>query len=67
MEQDVFILSCFEKINPDFTSSFLRAMNSLREENDYIEQCAFKLISESETSEGYRLSCFKEAHKAVAK
>lgn len=61
------LVPCFEKINADFNSSFLRAMNSLRVENDFIEQCAFKLISESEISEGYKLSCFNEAHEAVVK
>ena len=47
------IVPSFEKINSDFENAFLRAMNSVREENDFVEGCVERLLEESRCKEGY--------------
>jgi len=61
------IVPAFEKINPDFEASFLRAMNSVREEDDFVEQCSQKLLTKSERDGGYDLSVLCDADNAVLK
>lgn len=61
------IVPAFEKINTDFENSFLRAMNSVKEEDDFIERCSQRLISESEIDGGYKLSVLCCADDAVLK
>ncbi len=61
------IVPAFEKINPDFESSFLRAMNSVKEEDDFVERCSRKLLEESKCGEGYKLSALSRADNAVLK
>ncbi len=61
------LVPCFEKINGDYQSSFLRAMNSLREENDFIEECAERLLVESRCEKGYYIEGFLLSHNAVVK
>ncbi len=61
------IVPAFEKINSDFETSFLRAMNSIREEDDYIESCAKQLLKESKCENGYKLSVLYDSDSAVLK
>lgn len=57
----------FEKINTDFEASFFRAMNSIREEDEYIEACAHRLIEESRCENGYKLSVLYDSDSAILK
>lgn len=61
------IVPMFEKINTDFESSFLRAMNSIREEDDFVQYCASDVLKQSECADGYKLSVFQNTEKAVLK
>lgn len=61
------LVPAFEKINGDFEASFQRAMNSIREEDDFVEGCALKLLDESACENGRKLSVLKEADSAVLK
>lgn len=61
------LVPAFEKINPDFENAFLRAMLSLREEDETIELAAEKLINESKIAEGYKVHSLESAAPAILK
>ncbi len=61
------IVPAFEKINTEFEDSFYRAMNSVREVDDFAEDCAVRLLAESRCDGGYKLSVLCEAEDAVLK
>ena len=61
------IVPAFEKINSDFENSFLRAMNSIREEDDFICSCAMELLDKSRCEQGHKISVLSSADDAVVK
>lgn len=61
------IVPAFEKINSDFEGAFLRAMNSVREGNDYIEGCVEKQLSSSRCEGGYCTKVLASAHDIILK
>lgn len=61
------LVPAFEKINSDYSSSFLRAMQSLREEDDLIEKEAEKLILLSQSDRGYKVKLLSDGHSSVVK
>ncbi len=61
------LVPAFEKINTDYSSSFFRAMQSLREEDDFISKEAEKLIFISRCDKGYNTMLFSKGHSAVVK
>ena len=61
------LVPAFAKINSDFEGSFSRAMDAVRQQDSYVEQCAVKLISDSKTDCGYSLDTIKNSHEAVLK
>lgn len=61
------LVPSFEKINPDFESAFLRAMLSLREEDEIVDFAAERLLDESECAEGYKLEAFASTAPAIVK
>ncbi len=61
------IVPSFEKINGDFENAFLRAMSSVREENDFVEGCVFRLLEESRCNEGFVTKKLASAHDIILK
>ncbi len=61
------IVPAFEKINGDFENAFLRAMNSVREENGFVESCAVRLLEESRCKEGYLVKKLSSADDVLLK
>lgn len=61
------IVPAFEKINSDFESSFYRAMCSIRENDEYIEKSALRLLEDSRCEKGYRISVLLASDAAVIK
>ncbi len=61
------IVPTFEKINNDFENAFLRAMNSVREADSFIEESALALLDEGRCDGGYRTEVLSSAHDIVLK
>ena len=61
------VIPAFAEINPSYASSIAKTGEILREESDFIEEEAMKLMKNSEFDGGYRKDCFIEAHPAVRK
>lgn len=61
------IVPSFEKINSDFESAFLRAMNSVREEDEFVEDCVVRLLEESRCKEGYLTGKLSSAEDVLLK
>ncbi len=61
------LVPAFSKINSDFESSFSRAMDAVRQQDSFVEECAFRLIAEGKSGENYSTDVFLKAHEAVLK
>lgn len=61
------IVPAFEKINGDFEGAFMRALNSVREADGYIEKCAADLLDESCCEDGYLTAKLASAHDVILK
>lgn len=61
------LVPAFSKINLDFQNSFSRAMDAVRQQDSFVEECANKLISDGKNGDGYSIGVFRCAHEAVLK
>ncbi|MGN0447866.1 MAG: tRNA lysidine(34) synthetase TilS [Acutalibacteraceae bacterium] len=61
------LVPCFGKINGGFEKAFLRTMESLKAEDDFIETSAKELLSRSRNGEGYSAAVLSSSHEAVLK
>lgn len=61
------LVPAFSKINGDFEASFSRAMDAVRQQDDFVEECAIRLIADSKSGDGYRTEAFLGSHEAVLK
>ena len=61
------IVPAFRKINSDFENSFYRAMNSIKEDYDFIDSFVRDVLKKSECSDGYFLSPLNNCGDAVEK
>ena len=61
------IVPAFAKINSDFENAFLRAMSSIREEEDFIEGLVDELLSESRCEKGYLTQKLASAQDVLLK
>ena len=62
------IVPAFKKINTDFEASFLRAMYSVKEEDDFVNACAEELLKECKNEAGeYNIQILSESDDAVLK
>ena len=61
------IVPSFGKINEAAVKSIAKAAEILGEENDFIEECAVKLINSSRINDSFSLNEFVSSHSAVRK
>ena len=61
------IVPAFEKINSDFEGAFLRAMNSVREADGFIEASVTDLLDESRGEDGFYVAKLALANDIVLK
>lgn len=61
------LVPAFSKINSDFESSFSRAIDAVRQQDSFVEECALKLITDAKTADGYKVDAFINTHEAVLK
>lgn len=61
------IIPSLSEINSDAVGAISKAADIIDEESSFIEECAMKLIADSETENGYKRELFEKAHSAVIK
>lgn len=61
------IIPAFSHINQNSDLAIARTSVILKEESDFIDECALKLIEKAETDKGYKVSAFLDSHAAVRK
>ncbi|MCM1392758.1 MAG: tRNA lysidine(34) synthetase TilS [Ruminococcus sp.] len=61
------VIPILKQINPNFEETVLRFENSVSEDNALLDSMAHELLHTCETKDGYSLSLFIKANKAVQK
>lgn len=61
------LVPAFSHINSEFEASFSRAMEAVRQQDSFIEQCALKLIEEGRVADSYSAEVFLSSHESVLK
>lgn len=59
------IVPLFEKVNPNFEASLLRAMQNLSSDNDFLEVSVRALLEEASFEGGYHTKVLKKAHPSI--
>lgn len=59
------IVPLFSRVNPDYNSGLLRAMQNLSADNDFISVCTNDLLKSAACEGGYSAEKFKNAHPAI--
>ena len=59
------IIADFSKVNESFSSAFSGAMEILRGENDFLNECKDGFLDSAKTENGYDASSFASAHPAL--
>ncbi len=61
------VVPTFSEVNPSYAASIARAGEIIKEESDFIEEEALRLLRESAVDGGYDKNAFLKAHSAVRK
>ncbi len=61
------IIPLFSRINDSYEESLRRSIEIMSSENDFIEQCAYELLSGAKTDKGYSSEILRSSHPAVIK
>ena len=59
------VIPTFDKVNKNFENAISGTLETLKNENDFIENCKNSLIRNSETDNGFKVSELVAAHSAV--